>query len=174
MQRLSLSLLLVLLFCLLIVALSACALPASEATATSLPPSPTATVVRTPAPVASPTPPTAITRTPDTSGPTASQLGLYVDGYVRLPDGKPLANVSVYLAFASYKGNVIAKTNQDGYYKSDFIYIPGDEMVRVWAELDKYKFEPDGKVTWADGNYYWRHYYGLENSTLSFIARPIP
>jgi hypothetical protein len=67
----------------------------------------------------------------------------------------------------------VATTDQDGYYQSDFKFIPGDEMVRVWAELGGYTFEPaDEGLTWEAGSYFWRHYYGAEERRLNFVARP--
>jgi hypothetical protein len=60
---------------------------------------------------------------------------------------------------------VIATTDRDGAYQSDFAPIPGDEMVTVWAELEGYTFEPE--------EYYWRHYYGRESRTLNFVAVPL-
>jgi hypothetical protein len=74
-----------------------------------------------------------------------------------------VAGVKIYRRFASYPGVVVAETGGDGYYQSAFQYIPGDEMVTVWAEADGYVFEPE--------QYYWRHYYGYVVKTLDFVAR---
>ena len=77
-------------------------------------------------------------------------------------DGSPLEGVKIYRSFASYEGEVVAVTGKDGTYRSEFMFIPGDEMVTVWAELEGYTFTPE--------NIYWRHYYGYEESTLDFEA----
>jgi hypothetical protein len=97
-----------------------------------------------------------------------------VKGYVRLEDGSGLAGVEIYRAFSAYPGNPVATTDKDGYYESDFVYIPGDEMVRVWAELEGYTFEPASATDWSNEEYSWRHYYGREKATLDFIAKPAP
>jgi hypothetical protein len=73
-----------------------------------------------------------------------------------------LSNVKIYRSFAAYPGEVEAVTDSFGFYESEYIYIPGDEMVTVWAELDGYSFEPDF--------YYWRHYYGYEERRINFQA----
>jgi uncharacterized repeat protein (TIGR01451 family) len=95
--------------------------------------------------------------------------GLIIQGHVRRnhEGGPGLANVAIYRTFAGYPGQpgqLVATTDQDGYYESDFVYIPGDEMVTVWAELEGYTFDP--------ATYYWRHYYGHEVATLDFVAIP--
>jgi len=79
--------------------------------------------------------------------------------------GASLADVKIYRRYASYPGVLLATTDQDGYYQSDLAYVPGDEMVTAWAELDGYTFEPE--------HYYWRHYYGYESRTLNFVATPV-
>jgi hypothetical protein len=107
-----------------------------------------------------------------TSTSVPPQAGLVIKGYVRLADGSGLANVKIYRAFASYPGVVVATTDQTGYYQSNFQPIPGDEMVRVWAELSGYAFGPaDTTVPWEQGAYYWRHYHGYEEKTLGFTAQ---
>jgi hypothetical protein len=90
--------------------------------------------------------------------------GLVIQGHVwlRQEGGTGLAGVDIYRRYASYWGTVVATTGADGFYQSDFSYIPGDEMVTVWAELDGYTFEPE--------LYFWRHYYGYRVETLDFIA----
>ena len=116
-----------------------------------------------------PTPPP-----PPTPFPTP-QAGLQIRGYVRLANDAGLAGVRIHRAFASHAGEVVATADQNGYYQSEFQLIPGDEMVRVWAELPGYAFEPaDTTVTWAQDAYTWRHYYGSEDTTLNFIVRPVP
>jgi uncharacterized repeat protein (TIGR01451 family) len=92
--------------------------------------------------------------------------GLIIQGHVwRNYEGGPgLANVAIYRSFAGYPGQMVATTDQDGYYQSGFVYIPGDETVTVWAELEGYTFRP--------ATYYWRHYYGHEVATRDFVAIP--
>jgi hypothetical protein len=90
--------------------------------------------------------------------------GLIIQGHVWLhhEDGPGWAGVDIYRRYASYPGIVVATTDADGFYQSGFAYIPGDEMVTVWADLDRYTFLPE--------QYYWRHYYGYEVRTLNFVA----
>jgi hypothetical protein len=85
--------------------------------------------------------------------------GLVVKGTVTL-DGSPLEGVKIYRSFASYEGEVVAVSGKDGIYRSEFMFIPGDEMVTVWAELEGYTFTPEQD--------YWRHYYGYEERTVDF------
>lgn len=89
--------------------------------------------------------------------------GLNIDGTVRL-NGVGLPGVRIYRRFAGYPGDLVATTGADGKYKAPFVYIPGDEMVTVWAELAGYTFDPS--------TIYWRHYHSLENRTLDFAAIP--
>ena len=104
-------------------------------------------------------PPTLQPVTQDNS--SAGETGLLVKGTVTL-DGSPLEGVKIYRSFASYEGEVVAVTGRDGTYRSEFMFIPGDEMVTVWAELEGYTFTPE--------NEYWRHYYGYEERTVDFTA----
>lgn len=90
---------------------------------------------------------------------SAGKTGLLVKGAVTL-DGNPLEGVRIYRSFASYEGEAIAVTGRDGTYRSEFMAIPGDEMVTVWAELEGYTFAPE--------NVYWRHYYGYEERVVDF------
>jgi hypothetical protein len=117
------------------------------------------TALITPSPVVSTLLPTelSVTRVNTATG----QTGLVVQGTVTL-DEKPLEGVRIYRSFASYKGEVVAVTGKDGTYRSEFMYIPGDEMVTVWAELEGYAFTPE--------NVYWRHYHSYEERTLDFTA----
>jgi hypothetical protein len=73
-----------------------------------------------------------------------------------------LANVNIFQSFSAYPGELIATTDSNGYYKSEFIYVPFDEMVGVWAVRNGYSFEPE--------NYFWRHYAGYREYTLNFSA----
>ena len=92
--------------------------------------------------------------------------GLVIQGHVWLnsEEGPGLVDVQIYRRYASYPGVLMATTDQDGYYQSNFASNPGDEMVTVWAELEGYSFEPE--------QYYWRHYYGYKSKTLNFVAIP--
>ena len=111
--------------------------------------------------------------TPSPTPINTPQPGLLIRGYVRLPDGSGVSGVSILRSYASYPGQVVAVTDQDGYYESRFQHIPGDEMVRVWAELEAYSFAPARRArSWEGGAFYWRHYHGYEDVTLSFVARP--
>jgi hypothetical protein len=125
---------------LLVLALSACAGPAG------LTPSPAV--------------PTTEKIIPQNNSPVP-ETGLVIQGTVTL-DGSPLEGVKIYRSFASYKGEVVAITGKDGTYRSEFIFIPGDEMVTVRAELEGYSFTPD--------NEYWRHYHGYEERTVDFVG----
>ncbi len=150
--------------------------PPPTSTPYVMPPTQAPTPTPPPMPYETPTPPPPEPTPPPSPTPFPTpQAGLQIRGYVRLADGTGLANVKIYRAFASYAGEVIATTDQNGYYQSEFQLIPGDEMVRVWAELPGYTFDPaDTDMTWAQGAYYWRHYYGSEDATLNFIARSAP
>ncbi len=90
--------------------------------------------------------------------------GIVLHGYVRLANGSGLANVSICRDFASYPGVLIATTDSSGYFQSNFTFIPGDEMIGVWAIQPGYTFAPPA--------YRWRHYYGLEDRGLDFRATP--
>jgi hypothetical protein len=74
--------------------------------------------------------------------------------------------VKICRSYAIYNGDVVATTNPDGYFESPFAYIPGDEMVHVWALADGYTFDPPF--------YYWRHYAYVEIRTADFVASPGP
>lgn len=91
--------------------------------------------------------------------------GLIIQGHVwqHHAGGPGLEGVDIYRRYAGYPwGAPVATTNADGFYQSDFSYIPGDEMVTVRAELDGYTFQP--------AYYYWRHYHGYRIMTLDFVA----
>lgn len=125
----------------------------------SLTPTVTPTETPTVTPTATPTrrPPT------DTPSPTL-QPGLVIQGYVRLnvAGGPGLANAKIYRGFASYPGDLVAITDQNGYYETEFVSIPGDETVTVWAELEGYTFTP--------AQHSWRHYHGYKLTRLDFVA----
>jgi hypothetical protein len=124
-------------------------------------------VQQSPTPTVTPTVTSTATHTPrpptDTPSPTL-RPGLVIQGYVRLnvAGGPGLANVKIYRGFASYPGDLVAITDQDGYYETEFVSIPGDETVTVWAELAGYSFSP--------AQHSWRHYYGYELVRLDFVA----
>ena len=160
--------------------LSACA-PQLAATATSPAPvvgtvttmvqPPTVTAVpptETPTP-SSTIPPTTTalvvaTTPPASSVPLTPTPGIIVSGYVKLQDGTGLAGVTICRSFASYNGVVVATTDANGFFQSDFAYVPGDEMIGVWPVAPGYTFDPPF--------YRWRHYYGPEERPLDFVASP--
>ncbi len=102
--------------------------------------------------------------TPESSITPTAEPGLVVQGHVRLADGTGVAGVTICRSYASYDGEPMATTDSDGYYQTEFSYIPGDEMVTVWAIYEGYIFEPE--------DYFWRHYFGYELATRDFIAVP--
>lgn len=119
----------------------------------------------TPTPTRTVTPPPTSTPVVPTVTP---QPGLVIRGRVRLNNagGPGLGGVNIYRSFASYPAALVAVTDPNGNYVSAFQYIPGDEMVTVYAQLDGYVFEPV--------QYNWRHYGGYEDRTLDFLAYPPP
>ena len=124
------------------------------------PPSLTPTPPPTLPPTLTPTPPPSVTPVVET--PLTPTPGLIVRGRVHLQDGSGLAGVSICRSYASYAGTVVATTDANGSFQSDFAFIPGDEMVSVWPLAAGYTFDPHVV--------YWRHYYGPEDRTLNFIA----
>ncbi len=72
-----------------------------------------------------------ISPTPDT------RPGLTVRGHAAV-NGVGLAGVKIYKRFSAYPRELIATTDEKGYYESGYIFIPGDEMVSVEAELAGY------------------------------------
>jgi hypothetical protein len=114
-------------------------------------PSPTSATMTATLPPASPTP--------------ENRTGMIIRGHVTL-NGAGLAAVKIYKRFSAYPRDLIAITDENGYYESDFIGIPGDEMVSIEAELAGYTFDPPF--------YYWRHYHGFEDSTCDFVATLVP
>lgn len=88
--------------------------------------------------------------------------GLIIDGVVLWEDGNGIPDVIICRRFASYPGVVAAATNADGYFESDFIFIPGDEMITVWPFHPGISFQPE--------YVYWRHYHGTRRSTIDFIG----
>ncbi len=105
---------------------------------------------------------------PNTPTPVG-KTGLVVYGYVRAKDGKGVENVQIlrrlsgYPGQDAYTGELLATTNTDGYYQSDFYFIPGDEMVMIWAEGEGLRFTPE--------YYYWRHYHSYEITQYDFTVR---
>ena len=108
-----------------------------------------------------PTPNPTLPPSPEPSPTPVDMPGLVVRGHVTL-NGAPLAGVKIYKRFSAYPHDLIATTDENGYYVSDFINIPGDEMVSIEAELAGYTFDPP--------YYYWRHYHGYEETTPDFVA----
>ncbi|MFT3891895.1 MAG: hypothetical protein QM730_09705 [Anaerolineales bacterium] len=118
-----------------------------------------------PVPIASPTSVVTLTPAPALSPTAPNDPGLVVHGQVTF-NGVGLAGVKIYKRFNAYPPDLIATTDVNGYYESDFIYIPGDETVSVQAELAGYTFEPP--------DCHWRHYYGYENTGCDFTATQAP
>ncbi len=86
--------------------------------------------------------------------------GLMVFGTVRNKSGSGLESVDIYRRYASYPGVLIATTDANGFYQSEFYAIPGDEMITIYASRSGVEFEPE--------YYYWRHYYGYERAECNF------
>jgi hypothetical protein len=105
-------------------------------------------------------------RTPEPGG----KDGLVVYGCVTGADGKGLEGVTIYRGYAAYPGEAVAVSGPDGSYQSAFMPIPGDEMVRVWAELDGTVFTGGSARLWQEGGYAWRHYGGYEAARLDFTG----
>ena len=78
--------------------------------------------------------------------------------------GPGVPGATIYRQFATYPGVIVATTDENGYYEAAFVYIPGDETVTVWAEKAGYTFTPE--------EHSWRHYYGIEQRILDFVALP--
>lgn len=100
--------------------------------------------------------------TPPPTSEQSTEPGLILQGHVRMEDGSGVAGVTICRSFASYAGEPVATTDAEGYYQSEYTYIPGDEMVTVWAFHVDYVFDPE--------EYFWRHYYGYREETLDFTA----
>jgi hypothetical protein len=88
--------------------------------------------------------------------------GLVVYGTVRNMSGEGVENVSIYRSYSAYPGVLIATTDANGDYESEFADIPGDEMVNVSANGQRLTLEPK--------QCYWRHYYGYERVRCDFVA----
>ena len=155
----------------LVLLLAACQLP-TPVTPTPLPtltpawtiypsPVPSSTFTLTPVGIPSETP----TLPPTVATQLTHAPGLLVRGRVTF-DGAGLAGVSIYRRYSAYPPVLIAVTDADGYYQSEFMNIPGDEMVTILAELAGYIFDPP--------YVYWRHYYGYEETTCDFTALLTP
>ena len=85
-----------------------------------------------------------------------------VQGHILLQDGTGVAGVTICRSFASYEGEPVATTDAEGYFQTEFSFIPGDEMITVWAYDEDYVFDPE--------SHFWRHYFGYELATRDFIA----
>ena len=105
------------------------------------------------------------TLAPESQPTLTNKTGTIIRGQVTL-NSIGLAGVKIYKRFNAYPPTLIATTDENGYYESDFIGIPGDEMVSVEAELTGYIFEPP--------YHYWRHYHGYYETTRDFTAIPVP
>lgn len=129
----------------------------------TIPPTlPPTLVVTLPSTVLPPTLPQTVPPTPQT--PYSPAPGIVLYGYVRRADGSGVPNVSICRSYASYNGVIVATTDANGYFQSDFAAIPGDEMVGLWPVAQGYTFDPPTDR--------WRHYYGPEASYHEFIASP--
>jgi hypothetical protein len=143
------------------------ATPTPTATAT---PSQTPTETPTPTPTFTPTvTPTATPTFTATPTPTSTVIpGLVVRGHVRREmtlEGVPGVAVQVFLA--GYAWPIAAGvTDANGAYATDFVYIPGDEMITVKPVLTGVTFEPP--------QYFWRHYAGFETAVRDFVAFSAP
>ena len=113
----------------------------------------------------SPTPELTPTLPVEPSPTSVNMPGLVVHGHVTM-NGVALSGVKIYKRFSAYPAELIATTNENGYYESDFINVSGDEMVSIQAELAGYTFDPP--------YYYWRHYHGYEITTCDFAAVTTP
>ena len=113
----------------------------------------------------SPTSATMTVTLPPVTPTPENRTGMIIRGHVTL-NGVGLAAVKIYKRFSAYPRDLIALTDENGYYESDFIGIPGDEMVSIEAELAGYTFDPPF--------YYWRHYHGFEDTTCDFVATLVP
>ncbi len=91
----------------------------------------------------------------------AREPGWLARGRVTI-NGAGLAGVSIYRKYSAYPEVLIATTDGEGYYQSDFMKIPGDEMVSVFAKSEGYIFDPS--------DYHWHHYFGYEEATHNFVA----
>jgi hypothetical protein len=133
----------------------------------------TATQTRTPTPTSTSTPTATTTGTSPptpTSTPTAtSEPGLRVSGHLRLGSASspalPGITIQVFLAGYFSTPAVTAVTDLTGYYETDFIFIPGDEMITVRPLETTYSFDPP--------QYYWRHYHSTEYAIRDFVASAI-
>ena len=91
--------------------------------------------------------------------------GILLRGHVTV-NGMGLPGVKMYRNIAVYPAEVIAITDENGYYESEFFSIPGDEMISLEPKLEGYTFTPP--------YYYWRHYHGYVEYTWDFTAAPAP
>jgi hypothetical protein len=75
-------------------------------------------------------------------------------------EGTP--KVEIYLRVGDFPSEVIAITDNNGYFKSDLIKLPGDEILEVWAGVEGFTFEPEKSS--------WRHNARYGERTLNFTA----
>jgi hypothetical protein len=78
--------------------------------------------------------------------------------------GVPGITVQVFLAGYTTPA-ATAVTDSTGHYATEFIWIPGDEMITVRPL--------DASHSFAPAEYYWRHYAGTENAERDFVASAI-
>lgn len=96
---------------------------------------------------------------PSTPTPQATP-GVVFFGTVRDQSSVGLPGIEIYRQYANYPGTLVATTDARGYYESGFYYIPGDEMITLWAVHPGFTFDPE--------HYYWRHYHGYEAGNYDF------
>ncbi len=140
------------------------ATPTPTATAT-----PTVTPTPTATPTATPTDTPTVTPTATPTSTSTPVPGLRVRGQVRRAEGTGVAGVTVQVFLADYPWPATAGiTDAEGRYETDFIAIPGDEMVTLKPVLTGFVFEP--------AQYYWRHYAfpGPVNAIRDFVADDLP
>jgi hypothetical protein len=154
---------LTLFLCLAAMSMAACMASGGSGVSTAVPTeAETAAVSTLPAPSCAETQPT-----PEPDG----KDGLVVYGCVFGADRVGVAGVKIFRAYANYPGEQVAVSGPDGSFQAEFMPIPGDEMVRVWAELEGKTFGPGSQIVWLDGGYYWRHYGGYEFTRLDFVIK---
>jgi hypothetical protein len=148
-------------------------------TACNLPALPRSTPILAPtlAPPGSTPPPPHVLSTPTLPSllhrDLTPQPGLLLRGYVLAPDGSGVAQAEILRGYASYPPVLVAVSNADGYFESDLQPIPGDELLRVSARLEGFTVLTDGPNCSAE-ECAWRHYHGYEESVLYFRAIPRP
>ncbi len=99
----------------------------------------------------------------NTSVPEAAP-GVVVSGSVKDISERSVESVPIYAKYANYPGQLIAETDAAGNYKSEFLAVPGNETVTVWAERSGLQFQPP--------TCFWHHQVGYEMKACDFLAQP--